>query len=220
MLGSMLHSFASLLLLKPPSSDRRNLIFLAISRCVWTSINFSRPGHFFSFLCFLSFRHLCTVARDTTAFLQISLTLTELPSFKNLTKVWVSVLVFFRNTILWELHLTTCHCCVMAHVQLKVSIRTSRISCKTHKGSQEGLALNSPFIGQQIRPQKVILKWKMMFCAEFFKPSLSDNPVQKELRHCLFQSFFQSRTSLSYFSLPLAQQVIRSDSHLSVQSSR
>ena len=132
---------------------------------------------------------------------------------------------FFWNTILRELYLTTCHCCVMAHVQLKVSIRTSRISCKTHKGSQEGLALNSPFIGQQIRPQKVILKWKMMFYAEFFKPCLSDNPVQKELRHCLFQRFFQSRTSLFSFPPPLAQQVIRStyiqiDSHLSVQSSR
>ena len=98
------------------------------------------------------------------------------------------------------------------------------ISCKTHEGSQEGVALNSPFIGQQIRPQKVILKWKMMFYAEFFKPCLSDNPVQKELRHCLFQRFFQSRTSLFSFSPPLAQQVIRStyiqsDLHLSVQSS-
>ena len=154
MLGSILHSFTSLFLLKLPLSDCRNLIFLAINHWVWASINFGWPGHFFRFPCFLSsFRHLCTVAHDTPAFLQISLTLTELPCFTNITKMWVSALVFFRNTVLWELHLTTCHCCVMAHIQLKVLIRTSRISCKTHKGSQERVALNSPFIGQQIRPK-------------------------------------------------------------------
>ena len=58
-------------------------------------------------------------------------------------------------------------------------IRTSRISCKTHKGSREGVALNSPFIGQQIKQKEIILRWKMMFYTEFFKPCLSDNPVQK-----------------------------------------
>ena len=190
MLSSKLHSFASLLLLKLPSSDRRNLIFLVINRWVWASINFGQPGHVFSFACFLSsFSHLCTVACDTLAFANFVGT-NGAPLLQKCHKSVIFCAYFFWNTILRELYLTTCHCCVMAHVQLKVSIRTSRISCKTHKGSQEGLALNSPFIGQQIRPQKVILKWKMMFYAEFFKPCLSDNPVQKELSHSISEGFF------------------------------
>ena len=81
-------------------------------------------------------------------------------------------------------------------------IRTSRISCKTHKGSQEDVALNSPFIGQQIRPKNVILKWKMMFYAEFFKPCLSDNPVQKELRTVYFRVFFSLGHLCLLFPLP------------------
>ena len=200
MLGSILHSFTSLLLLKPPLANRRNLIFLAINGWVWASINFGQPGHFFNFLCFLSsFSHLCTVARDT-------------PAFRWRQRSSPASKISQKREFLCLYSFGTPSC-------------ENFISCKTHKGPQEGFALNSPFIGQQIRPPKSHFKMKNDVLCRVFQTLSFRQSCAKRVENCLFQRFFQSRTSLSSFSPPLAQQVIRStyiqsDSHLSVQSSR
>ena len=98
------------------------------------------------------------------------------------------------------------------------------ISCKTHEGPQEGFALNSPFIGQQIRPPKSHFKMKNDVLCRVFQTLSFRQSCAKRVENCLFQRVFQSWTSLFSFPPPLAQQVIRStyiqsDSHLSLQSS-